>query len=427
MSKVALLTCFQDFNPGYSLTQIVLDQARMLKLYGHEVTLMVSAVYNGDGSEFSEYVDHFKKVVPFAHLKDYKHKAELTEDHKKIVLETADMLKAELADQDFCFTHDIVFTGWNMPYALGVQQMSRELPKLRWLHWVHSIPSAFSDWWSIREYGHHHKLIFPNKAERIRVAEQFRGVMNDVRIIPHIKDLRSWFGYHEDTCDFIAQYPGVMQNDVVKVYPASTDRLSAKGVEQVILIMAHIKKMGFSVCLVIANQWATGRQRKEDVARYLKIASRNGLRLHEDFIFTSEWHCEGDERKYALGLPHRILRELMLCANLFIFPTREESFGLVAPEAALSGGQLMVLNKSLSMMMEVHGYNGLYFDFGSFHNTFNPQDEVRYFEDVAKIIVGRMRENEIIGHRSFIRQNYNWDTLYLKHYQPIMAEAITWA
>ncbi|RLC75858.1 MAG: hypothetical protein DRJ03_29605, partial [Chloroflexi bacterium] len=187
MAKIAIMVTFQDMNPGYSLTQIVLDQARMLTNYGHEVKLLVSEVYNGDGSEFSKYVASFRKVVPFAHLKDYKRKADLTKDHQMTVNATSKMLQDELADCDLCFTHDIVYTGWNLPYALGVQAAGPKLDKVRWLHWIHSMPTAFSDWWEIRRYGNKHKLVFPNKAERIRVAEQFRGVANDVRVIPHIK------------------------------------------------------------------------------------------------------------------------------------------------------------------------------------------------------------------------------------------------
>ena len=211
-----------------------------------------------------------------------------------------------------------------------------------------------------------------------------------------------------------------MQADVVQIYPASTDRLTSKRVHEVMLIFKEIKAKGFSICLVIANQWATGRQRKEDVNRYRQIASRNGLKVDEEVIFTSEWRPE-----YATGLPKEIVRELFLCSNLFIFPTREESFGLVAPEAALSG-VLMVLNKSLQMQFEVNGYQGLYFDFGSYHHQFKPDNAAAYYKDVAQIILGRMRENEAICSKSFMRQNYNYDRLYEREYSTVMAESKTW-
>lgn len=418
MGKIALLTNFQEMNPGYSLTGIVKDQARMLTRYGHEVHLFVNDQYNGE--EFTDDVI-LEKKIPFQHLTDYTSRTQVKPEDKMIINKTAMMLEQELKDYQFAFTHDFVFTGWFLIYGLGVMKVSPKLPNVRWFHWIHSVPTRNSDWWNIREYGHFHKIIYPNETDRIRVAEQYRGTINDVRVIHHIKDLRSWFDFDKMTCDFIDDFPAVMQADVVQILPASTDRLSAKRVKEVMTIFANIKNMGFSVALVIANQWATGRQRKEDVNHYQEIGSRLGLALNEEFTFTSEWRED-----VATGIPKRMLRELIQCSNLFIFPTREESFGLVVPEAALAGGVFLVLNKSLQMMFEVAGYTGLYFDFGSFHQQHSTDNEKRYYEDIAKIIVGRMGENEAVQSKTYCRQRYNMDALYNGEYAPIMAESAVW-
>ena len=86
MAKIALLSNMMEFNPGYSLTGIIKDQARMLQEYGHEVHLFVNSAYHGES--FSENVI-LHKSVPFAHLKDYHRRAQITEEHKEIVKQTA--------------------------------------------------------------------------------------------------------------------------------------------------------------------------------------------------------------------------------------------------------------------------------------------------------------------------------------------------
>lgn len=420
MANIAILTNFMDFHPGYSLTGIVTDQIIMLNKWGHNVHLFVNEQYNEQYDTPLPGNKH--KVVTFSHLKDYTSETQLTAEHKADSKKVKDMLEAQFKELqiDYAFTHDWVFTGWNLIYSEGIRTVSPLLPDVRWLHWVHSVPSVNRDWWNVKRYGPNHKIVFPNNTERLRVAEQFQGTINDIRVVPHIKDLRTWYDFDKETLRFIDDFPGVMNADYVQVYPASTDRLSAKRVDAVAGIFGQLKSRGHSVCLVVANQWATGKARKEDVNKYYKIAETAGLVRDKDFIFTSEW-----DDQYATGIPRRMVRELQLCSNLFIYPTREESFGLVGPEAALAG-LFVCLNKSLDMMYEVFGHEGVYFDFGSHHNNFTPPSIQKYYNDLAAIILGRVKQNEAVMAKTFCRQKYNYDALYLNVYEPLLAEAKLW-
>jgi hypothetical protein len=431
--KIAILTSFADINHGYSLTGIVEDQIRMLTSHDHEVHLFVCTHFK-EGEE-EKLFDHdpwtwenltLHKLVPFAHLKDYRKEADLTEDHKKVVKETGDMLQEKLVELgiDLVFTHDFLFTGWNLPYGLGVLAavQNPNLHPIAWLHWVHSVPTANFDWWNIRRWGSRHKIIYPNKIDAQRVADQYKCASSYVIPIPHIKDYRSYWEFKENTYKFIETFPEVMNAYITQVYPASTDRLSAKRVDKVMTIFSHFKKdLKMSICLVIANQWATGRARKEDVEGYYKRARIMGLELNKEVIFTSEW-----DSQYATGIPRSMLRELQLMTNLFIFPTREESFGLVSPEAALSG-VVMVHNRSLPMMMEVGGGCGIYAEFGSYEKALQvPGTEKDYYHALAHLIVGRMQRSEVVASKTFNRQRYNWDNLYHRFYLPTFGESDVW-
>jgi glycosyltransferase involved in cell wall biosynthesis len=419
--KIAILTNMMDFNPGYSLTGIIKDQTKMLVKYGHDVHLFVNEQFNKKELDSFKHVTVHQKM-PFSHLVDYTSKNDLSEYHKQTIEKTTQMLIENLGDFDFVYTHDFVFTGWFLPYGMGCQQASKKLPQIRWLHWIHSVPSTLYDWWCIRDYGPAHRLIFPNTADRIRVAEQFRGIADDVRVIPHIKDIRTWFNFSEDTCKLIDLVPSVLSSRLMQVLPAGTDRLFAKGVEPVIKIFSFLKRTGNPVCLLIANQWATGRNRKECIEPYVALAKKYGLEPGVDFVFTSDL-----TEAWANGLPQHMIRELFLCANIFVFPTREESFGLVVPEACLSG-VLPVLNGSLDCQRVISGNNALYFDFGSFHRSFeiNLKNPDIYWSDLAKIILGRLAQDESLRMKTYFKNMNNMDYLYKNYYAPIMAEAKFW-
>jgi len=112
----------------------------------------------------------------------------------------------------------------------------------------------------------------------------------------------------------------------------------------------------------------------------------------------------------------------MQLSNLFIFPTREETFGLVLPEVSLASGALCVLNRSLTMQAEVSGNNAIYFDFGSYSHNHNCDDQDKYLRDLALIILGRIQQNDSLLTRTFMRKHYNYDYLYAHYYAPIISE-----
>ena len=429
--KIGILTNFQDFGPQYSLTQIVLTQAKLLKRYSHDVHLFTCEQFNPkDEALIPEGVLH-EKLIPFGHLKDFRSENDITPELKLVRNNTAQMLRKTCGDYDIIITHDFVFQGWNMPFGLACRDASPDLPNVRWLHWIHSTTSMFQnkegqavfpDWWDINKYGSKHKLIYPNKIDMIRVAEAYRGWSDHVRCVPHIKDLRTYGDFSDATCKFIDYAPNIMHADIVQLYPCSVDRLEAKQLHIVMSIFANFKHMFKSVCLVVATQWCTGQKQRDIVNEYKKQAAAMQLTVGTDVVFTADF----EPKKYGVGIPKRMIRELYMLSNLFIFPTREETFGLVLPEACLAGGVLPVLNRSLDLMAEITGYNALYFEFGSFVNTLHNDNMPIYFRDLAAIILKRMDINEAVKTKTYFRQHNNYDYLYKTAYAPLLAESKLW-
>lgn len=439
--RIAVFTNFHDWNPGYSLTGIATDQVEMLCRHGHDVHLYISEKHHESWDHMAPSFEGLTihQSVPHEELHDSASADEdMTPEQALHCERLKPWLLEELKDADIAITHDWVFTGWNLPFALALQQIADQTRHVGFLHWLHSIPSGFRDWWNLRAYGapdaqgnpdwpRNHFLISPTESMAQNMADQFHCTREHVRRIHHIKDPRSWFEFGEETRDFIDDFPGVLHADVVCVAPMACDRLTAKNLHMAIMIMAGLKRRCLTTAFVCANQWASRQQYAEELDQFYELADACGL-VHaknkpteeyaDEFIFTSEWQYP----KYETGIPRRMLRELMLLSNLHLFPTMGESFGLVAPEAALCGAYL-VLNRDLEVLQEIFCHEGAYFHFGSTYRGFEPQEGwERYLDSVSLAVLSRMKRNEAVQTQTFTRQRLNMDYLYFQQYEPLFQE-----
>jgi hypothetical protein len=113
----------------------------------------------------------------------------------------------------------------------------------------------------------------------------------------------------------------------------------------------------------------------------------------------------------------------MQVSNLFICPSRSETFGLTVAEAALSG-QFLVLNSNLPCMSELAGAgNALYVTFGSYRQKVDNSDWGRFYGDIARILLHRFDSNEVIKVKTRYRQQYNMDAVWKRIEGVLQAEA----
>jgi glycosyltransferase involved in cell wall biosynthesis len=293
---------------------------------------------------------------------------------------------------------------------------------LHWFHWIHSYPGGQRDWWNLNDYQGVHVAVFPTQSGLDVVANSFRTNNDHVIYIPHVKDIRNELKFSKATVEIIDLFPSIIQADIVQCYPAPTDRLDSKGLKDLISVFSLLKKAGKSVCLIIPNQYSNRRASRlvDPIKYYEKVARRCGLRPYEDFIFTSEILGE----KYTDGLPHRVVLDLMSCSNLFVFPSRSESFGFVLTEAALSGSCIHVLNESAPAQLEVVESNGILFDFGDGRAEISTSEtRAERYDKLTIRIIEEFETNTAVRARTTVRQRFNQDTVYRDYYQGMLGVA----
>jgi hypothetical protein len=257
-----------------------------------------------------------------------------------------------------------------------------------------------------------------NYTDVIRAAEMYHTLPKDVRTIFNPMDIRELYEF-SDLTKSIIEDNDLMSPDFLCVYPLSSTRMDSAGkqLSKVIWVMAELKKKGKSVRLVVPNAHANAQREKDKIQEMYKFAYEHGLERRE-LIFTS-LH---DVPNYEQGVPNRVVRELFLLGNLFIFPSVSENCPLVLLEA-MAGKNLLVLNKNFPPMSDFGQENALYFEFGSLINNPHYGDGIdKYMQDVATLILSEFEQNKSLKAQTRLRKDFNVDAIFKRMLEPAIME-----
>jgi hypothetical protein len=405
--RIGVATAFSAMMDFYSLTSVVKSQLRMIKAGGHEPVLI--GIENFQWNHPMDYVE-IRAVLPDFHKIDYAKSEDITPEHLEYSVRCADAMRTHFKDLDAILTHDLIFTGWNLPINLAVHHAAKDVGP--WLHWIHSVPGGSKDFWRVPENS---LLVYPNATDRVRCAENFRTWQEKIVVIPHATDLRDIFFTTQFAEKLVTDYD-VLGADLVQVYPIPTDRGDAKGIPQVIQIFGQLKALGASVKLIVPNAWCNVDKWRDRVNGYYRLAYENGL-TDQEVIFTSKSYPD-----HEVGLPMEVIKDLALCGNIFICPTKSETFGFSIAEAALAGC-LLVLNDDLPPMSEICGGRGnaIWAKMSSNFFTTKHSDEKKYYRDICRIIMHAIESNHSMKSKTHYRQSYRREAIWSKIEGAIMS------
>lgn len=419
MAKIGILTDLTSFNQAYSVCNVVYNQCIMLERFGHDVTLLVADTYENTFSEPANI--KIKHIVPRFTQVDYRHEQTLTEEHKQAITNIVPLFKQELSQYDIVFVHDMIYLGYHLPYFLSLEQSQEETQKVKFYHFIHSIPPRWDvpEWqWRdlnrLNKYNNHQLVSFTTY--NVNLLKHYYKTDN-VIVIPHIRDIRIENDFAKESWQIIDMMPNILQADIVSIYPASAERLRAKQVQTIIGIFDAFKRRNMSCALVCPNQWVTKRVARENLDRYKQFATMLNLKYGQEFIFTSEIPA------FEFGLSKKILSDLYKCGNLFIFASIEETFGLTGLEAALNK-QYIVANSDVGTFQEIYKDNVHYEQFASLEKNkfkgWSGEQVAKYLDEVAVRILDGMKQEKSIMCNTHVRQTYNLDKIYLQYYERIL-------
>lgn len=334
--RVVILTTLANFDPSYSLTSCILDQARALAEANSNWLVQVWCMQRTVVPDGLPKNVEIRPIVPLVPWK-----------RDEADPKTVDLLLGFLRRELFAMgnasviTHDALLVDSYLALAVAIHRFG-ETKGFRWFHVAHSAPGQRPT----QDVGDviyrytlppgPHTLVCLSNALRKPFASYYACDPERVQAIPNARDRRTWPRIDPLIDDFVRR-TRLQDHGIVQVYPISTTRVNAKGLPKLIRLFGALSK--FRPCaLVVANPHANSETAKQVMREMHHLATQHGVRLH----FTAE---EIPATAQA-GLPAESLHRLMSYGNLFAFPTWSEASSLVLAEAKLLR-QRVVLNSSV--------------------------------------------------------------------------------
>ena len=418
MKRIAIFTTFLSSDHAYSLNNVVVDQIKMFIRAGYKPVVLVGEGFQPVGVYNDVELRHIPKVFL---SNEGKLPDNYYEDSEKMTLALREILK----DVGVCITHDVIYQPAHLIHNLASRKIADERSDLRWLHWIHSATSPHilcnkeEVKMLIRRPFPHAFICYPNQYDRNRVATNFRYEEHLVKYVPHPIDIPDYLGFHEYTREFADQY-GLIQADIIMVYPVRLDR--GKQVQMNIRAMAALKRRDKSVRMIVADFHSTGG----DKVTYRDLLKKQGMELglsDTELIFTSDFKPETKG-----SCPREMIRDLFNISNIFMLPSRSETYSLIAQEAAICGN-LIILNFDFAPMRSIYGEQALYFKFSSNIDALTGLDGEtltdyksgeKYFDEMATAICYELDNNRVVGLKDKLRKERNLDYVFKNHFEPLL-------
>lgn len=421
--RVAILTNFNSYLKSYSPLIIVSEQIKMLTTAGYEPVVIVTESFDApEGSVFNSV--ELKRIPDVAVSNDAKQDISFETDIQFLENSLLDILK----DVDVVITHDLIFLPDYVKHRIACLNLTKKLPDLRWLHWVHSATSPESLINERKNFEDKYRemlgqkfpnsfLVYPNAYDIPRVAKNFGYEEDQVVVVPHSTDFTGYNKFEPITTRLVEEN-NLLDADVIMVYPIRMDRGKQPHIN--LEIINACNKIGLDSRLIIVDFHSTGDDKVVYREEIKKMAE--DLNIVDKLIFTSEF-----DESLRCESPRGMVSDLFTLSNVFCSPSMSETYSLIAQEAMMKGN-FCILNHDFAPMRSIYGDMAIYKQFsanidfsgmnGSIETTFSNREG--YFHDIACYIKYVLENNKVVKGRTWVRKERNPNAIFRNYIEPLL-------
>jgi glycosyltransferase involved in cell wall biosynthesis len=422
VQNIYILTNFSMYLKSYSPIIVVESQLKMFLRNGYQPTLIVSEGWEApEGSIFSQVNTIKISSVAVSNDPDTFKDSDL-DDIERLYQD----LTAILPPECVVITHDLIFLPDYVKHNVAARHVASDQPGISWIHWIHSATSPHSLINERRMYGDEYArllnekfpnsvIVFPNAYSIPRVSANFGVEEDEVFEVPHPADLTEGMAPIVKRL-FDAKKLGDV--DVLMVYPLRLDR--GKNAEVNIKTIAGLIRQGISAHLIFCDFQSTGDDKV--VYRQDLRALAQSLGAEASVTFLSEFDDQAQ-----LEVSHQVVLDLLTLSNVFMMPSKSETYSLVTQEAMMRGN-FCILNHDFAPFRQIFGEGAIYRPFsanigfdgmdGEIVTTFGNEND--YFDRLAINIKYWLDHDKTIKAKTWVRKERNLDAVFKKYLEPLL-------
>ena len=423
MKKVFILTNFNTYLKSFSPIIVVGEQLKMLQRSNEYEPILIAAegweppVESVFGSVQTEL------MLPFS-LHSPTDKAEGVEELVDLIYDQLDKI---LPDGAIVLTHDLIFLPDYTVYNLAARKLAATRQSIKWVHWIHSATNPqtvaqernmFGDYYgqALNSKFPNSLIAYPNSYDKKRVAASFNFEEDQIIEVPHSTDPTE--GMHPLVQRLYDQLK-LGEPEVLIIYPCRLDR--GKSVDTVVRYIAGCRRIGLKAQLIVCDFQSTGGDKAEYREDLKKLASE--LDVSDRVTFLSEF-----DDLASMEVSHDIILDLFSLSNVFIMPSKSETYSLVTQEAMMRGNHV-IMNHDFAPFRQIFGEAAIYRRFDGANISDNAEhgeinitlsDPVRYYEDLAKELKYWLENDRVLKAKTWVRTKRNPDYIFRNYIEPII-------
>lgn len=417
---VYILTNFSQYLKSYSPIVVVREQCKMLLRAGYEPVMITT-----EGWEPPK--EDILSTVKTEHLYPSGGHDIVDDIFESDVLDIYGRLEAIIPKDSVVITHDLIFLPDYVKHNIAARRLAEKRPSIKWLHWIHSATSPNTLIQERSIYGDQYKelllskfpnsiICYPNAQDIPRVAKNFSFEEDQVVEVPHSTDPTEGMGR---LVQRLYDEKKLSEAEVLCIAPMRLDR--GKNPGMIVRLMAGCMEAGLSSHVVFCDFQSTGddkvtlRNETNDLAKDLDVLDR--------VTFLSEFDGEA-----ILEVDHQTVLDLFTLSNVFVLPSRSETYSLVAQEAMLKGN-FCILNQDFPAFRQIYGKNAIYRQFDGSEVDFSGQDGQintthsnidAHFRDMGINLKYWLENDKVLRAKTWVRIQRNPDYVFRNYIEPLL-------